>query len=78
MKIQVYPFRPIFHYLKDNRFTKKAYNLMLISKTFEKKNILLDAISKEIAHPADLIKKENNQDLLVKLKIWEQNLTKYK
>jgi len=51
---------------------------MLISKTFEKKNILLDAISKEIAHPADLIKKENNQDLLVKLKIWEQNLTKYK
>ena len=33
---------------------------------------------KDIAHPKELLKKENNEDLLSKLKIWQEKLEIYK
>ncbi len=56
---------------KDNFYTKIGFSLILKEHSYKTKDTLITAINKDIAFPNELMKKENHEDLLVKLKIWE-------
>jgi hypothetical protein len=45
---------------------------------YQPQDALIQTITKDIAYPKELMKKENNKDLLEKLKTWEEGLVKYK